>query len=204
MNKHWSLAGQSSNVPIVANEEVLDKCARGDRRAQYQLYSQCYSFMMTICIRYTHSRDEAEDLLNQSFLKVLNNIGKRRKEVPFGLWIRRITINTIIDEFRRNKKMNEQTELVDFTEENPEYDGRVLNTYLEKAEAEQLQALVNTLPEMSRRVFNLFALDGYSHKEIAELLGISEGTSKWHVSNARSRLKDLILKHLPYLKNLAS
>jgi RNA polymerase sigma factor (sigma-70 family) len=204
MSKHWSLAGPTSNVPIVADEQLLDECARGDRRAQYRLYSQCYSFMMSICIRYTPSRDEAEDLLNRSFLKILNSVGKRRKEVPFTLWVRRITINTVIDEYRKNKKANAQTELVDFNENPGEFEGAAINTYLEKVEAEQLQALINTLPEMSRKVFNLFAVDGYSHKEIAELLGMSDGTSKWHLNNARTRLKEQIAKRLPYLKNLAS
>lgn len=203
MNSDWSI-GQTSNVPIVDDEQLLDACARNDRRAQYRLYSQCYSFLMGICIRYTVSRDDAEDLLNRSFLKILQNIGGRRKEVPFGLWARRITINTIIDEFRKKRKEAAQTEIVDFTERADEYDSVTVNSYLRKVEAEQLQALIDKLPETSRQVFNLFAVDGFSHKEISAMLGMSEGTSKWHMNNARTRLKEMIAQQLPQLKTIAS
>lgn len=205
MTKHWSIFNQATNVPIVTDEKLLEDCARGDRGAQYRLYSQCYSFMMSICIRYCNSRDDAEDLLNRGFLKVLNSIGKRRKEVPFPLWMRRIMINTIIDEYRKKKLLNEQRELVDFDDREHEADGTVINSYVEKMNAEQLQVLIDTLPETSKRIFNLFAVDGYSHKEIAAMTGMSEGTSKWHVNNARTRLKELIAKnHLYHNKSIAS
>lgn len=204
MNSVGKVDEKTSKVPIVVEEEVLELCARGDRRAQNRLYTECYSFMMRICIRYVTSRDDAEDLLNRSFLKVLNGIAKRKKDVPFGLWLRRITINTVIDEFRKNKVRQSHTDVVDFSESATEYDTVSVNGYLEKMESEQVQALINQLPPMSRQVFNLYIMDGYNHKEIATMLGISEGTSKWHLNNARTRLKEQVHKLLPFIKSFAS
>jgi RNA polymerase sigma factor (sigma-70 family) len=204
MNNTWPLTGHLRNVSIIVDEQLLAGCVRNDSRAQYHLYDLCENFMMSICTRYTHSKDDAEDLLNRSFLKVLNNIGKYAKEIPFELWVRRITINTIIDEYRKNKKRKEATDLVDFNEIPNEFDHVAVNSYLAKMEVEQLQTLIDSLPEINRRVFNLFVVDGYNHKEIAALLGIPEGTSKWHLSNARTRLKEMLSKSLPYLKTLAS
>ncbi len=191
-------------MPIIVDEQLLADCARNDSRAQYRLYDLCEYFMMNICIRYTNSQDDAEDLLNRSFLKILNNIGKYKKEIPFELWVRRITINTIIDEYRKNRKRKEATELVDFDEKQNEFDNIAVNNYLAKMEAEQLQTLIDSLPQINRQVFNLYVVDGFNHKEIATLLNIPEGTSKWHLSNARARLKEQISKSLPYLKTLAS
>jgi RNA polymerase sigma-70 factor (ECF subfamily) len=124
--------------------------------------------------------------------------------VPFGLWVRRITINTIIDEFRKKKLVYEQTELVDFDDPENEADRTVLNNYVQKMDAAQIQAMIDTLPETSRRVFNLFAIDGFSHKEIAAMAGISEGTSKWHVNFARTKLKELISIKLTFKSSKAS
>ncbi|HTL83473.1 MAG TPA: RNA polymerase sigma factor [Bacteroidia bacterium] len=204
MNNNWYSDGQNRNVPIVTDEQILTACARGDRRAQSRLYQQCYSFMMSICIRYTHSRDDAEDLLNRSFLKVLNNLGSKKDNVPFALWVRRITINTVIDEFRKNKKKVQFTEINDHDGETEEPDANVVNEYLEQVKVEHLQSLINKLPEASRKVFNLYAVDGFGHKEIAAMLNISEGTSKWHLNAARTRLKELVFKDLPQIKSLAS
>lgn len=204
MNNTWSLTGHFKNVPIIIDEQLLAGCVRNDSRAQYRLYDLCECFMMNICMRYTTSQDDAEDLLNKSFLKILNNIGKYAKEIPFELWVRRITINTIIDEYRKNKKRKEATELVDFEERQNEFDHVAVNEYVSKMEAEQLQTLIDLLPEINRQVFNLFVVDGFNHKEISSLLNIPEGTSKWHLSNARIRLKELISKSLPQLKTLAS
>jgi RNA polymerase sigma factor (sigma-70 family) len=204
MNNTWSLTGHLRNVPIIIDEQLLAQCVQNDNRAQYHLYDLCEHFIMSICIRYAGSKDDADDLLNRSFLKILNNISKYKMEIPFELWVRRITINTIIDEYRKNKKRKEQTEVIDFDAHQNEFDTIAVNDYLAKMDVEQLQNLIDRLPEINRRVFNLFVVDGYNHKEIGNMMGIPEGTSKWHLSNARIRLKELISKAFPHLKTLAS
>jgi len=185
-------------------DSLLGRCRENDRKAQYELYRLCYSFMMSICIRYVRNREDAEALLNQAFLKVLTRLGKYRREVPFPLWVRRITINTVIDEYRRNKKEKEHMDYVDFTESPDEYNAVSLNTCVAKMDVERLHALIEKLPATSRRVFNLYIVDGYAHKEIADMLGMSEGTSKWHLNFARNKLKEWIAIDLPALKHVAS
>lgn len=156
---------------------------------------------MGICIRYSSSREDAEDVLNKSFLKILTSISSYKEEVPFAMWIRRIAINTAIDVYRRQSRERKMMVLTDYQEE--QFEASCSNDYLQKISAEQLDLLLARLPEASRRVFNLFVVDGYSHKEIAALLEISEGTSKWHVSFARAQLKQLVVKYLR-IKTIAS
>lgn len=168
---------------------LIDGCLRKDPRAEEDLYRLLYPMMLSICSRYEHNRQDAKGRMNEGFLKVLLNLGKRRPEVPFEAWVRRIMINTVIDGFRmeRERKTRERMELPMDAQV-----GAGVNDYLRHMEAEAFAELLRQVPEMSRKVFNLFAIDGFSHAEIAELLGISTGTSKWHVSHARQLLQRAI------------
>ena len=152
---------------------------------------------MSVCSRYERNREDAEELLNQSFLKILMNLDKYREEVPIKLWMRKITINTIIDEFRRNKKMKELTRHTDFSGENLPDVSYDVNDYMKKADIEELLILIANLPEMSRKVFNMYVIDGFSHKEIGELLGISDGTSRWYLNHAKTELKKSLKTDIP-------
>lgn len=173
------------------SETLIAGCARQDPKAQFQLYRELYPMMMSICTRYERNKQDAVARMNQGFLKVLENIGKRRPEVPFELWTRRILINTVIDDFRRNKerKQREVNEADHLSVEHSE-----VNDYLQHMEAEAFADLLRSVPPASRNVFNLFAIDGYTHHEIANMLDISEGTSKWHVANARNILQQAIAR----------
>ena len=185
-------------------EALLSACMRKDRKAQHQLYKLSYSFLASICIRYVKNREDADELVNMGFLKILNNLEKYRREIPFTLWMRRVMINTIIDEYRKNRKEKEMMETIDFNEYHPEFDDGEINDYVRLLDAEYIHVLVLQLPAMSRRVFNLFVVDGYAHKEIAEMLNMSEGTSKWHLNFARNKLKELLSKSSTVLKVAAS
>jgi RNA polymerase sigma factor (sigma-70 family) len=186
------------------SEDLLTACIRKDRKAQHELYKSCYSFLASICRRYANNRDDADALLNNGFLKILNNLEKRKKDIPFPLWIRRIQINTIIDEYRKNKKEKEQTLITDFSEDYVEYDEAIVNDYVKKTDAEYIIRLITDLPPASAKVFNLFAVDGFSHKEIGAMMGISEGTSKWHLNFARNKLKEQLKEVSQPLKIVAS
>lgn len=175
------------------DQQLLEKCLKGNEKAQYTLYQRCYGVLLSICRRYARDHDEENVLLNTGFLKVLNGLDKYRSKVPFEAWIRRIMINTVIDEHRKNKKYKdtfEYTAEVDESRSNLRID---YNTADLQFDAEQLLEFIQKLPPMSGEVFNMYAIDGYSHKEIGDALGISEGTSKWHLSNARSKLQEMIL-----------
>ena len=173
----------------MVDDKLIARCIREEPKAQYELYRALYGTMMAVCSRYERNRQDAAAKMNQGFLKVLNGLGTKRKEVPLEHWVRRIMINTVIDDYRkeRERKSVETTE-----QRTVDLDMSHVNEFLVHMEAEELAALLERVPPMSRNVFNLFALDGYPHAEIGELLGISEGTSKWHVSNARSILQQAI------------
>ncbi len=171
--------------------ELLKKCSKNDRKAHNELYRVCFGFIMAICLRYSSNREDAESLVNVAFLKIITNIEKYNHDIPFGSWVNRITVNTIIDEFRRDKKRREHMSSVDFQEAQtaPPVD---FNQAAQELEAEELESMIQELPDMSRKVFNLYAIEGYTHKEIGEMLGMSDGTSKWHVSFARKSLQNMI------------
>lgn len=181
-------------------EALIARCARHEARAQYELYRALYPVMMSVCSRYERNLGDAKARMNQAFLKVLTSLDRRRPGVPFEPWVRRIVINTVIDGFRqeaRRRKLERPG--------TPPEEATGVNDFLERMEAEAFAALLQRVPPMSRNVFNLFAVDGYSHTEIAGLLGISEGTSKWHVAHARGILqKALAAQAAAYERPLAS
>lgn len=171
------------------NDSLIAGCVRKEPKAQYELYRALYPMMMSICTRYERDKQEAAATMNQSFLKILDNVGSRRTDVPFEPWARRVVINTVIDAHRRGKE-RKAMESADIHGHEP--DGADINDYLKHMEAEAFADLLTRVPTMSRTVFNLFAIDGFSHAEIAEMLGLSEGTTKWHVSHARTVLRSAI------------
>ena len=131
--------------------------------------------------------------LNQIYVKMVKNIGmylKKNDSVPFDLWSRRIAINHVIDEFRKNVKHRENLDYRDLQEE--EHIHPFTDPVFEQENTEEIMTAINKLSQMSRTVFNLFVIDGYRHEEIAKMLKISSGTSKAHLHNARKRLRELL------------
>lgn len=175
----------------MVTESLIARCIRKEPKAQYELYRSLYGTMLSICTRYERNRQDAAARMNQAFLKVLQNIGERKADVPFMPWVRRIVINTVIDDYRKNKERNAMEEL---GPPPPSSASVEVNEYLAEMEAEAFATLLMNVPPMSRNVFNLHAIDGLPHAEIAGLLGISEGTSKWHVAHARSILQRAIVR----------
>lgn len=171
--------------------DLITACIRKERKAQYDLYKQVFRYLMSICVRYTHSYEEANEALNTGFLKILNNLEKYKADVPFKAWIRKIMVNVLIDEYRKQKKEKENTKMMlDYVEHTPMVE---INNAIAKMDAERIHRLIMELPIVSQRVFNLFVIDGFDHKEIAAMLGISEGTSKWHLHNSRELLKEKLV-----------
>jgi RNA polymerase sigma factor (sigma-70 family) len=170
--------------------ELIALCIKGNRKAEYELYKLSYSYLMSICMRYSKDKDTASESLNMGYLKILKNLATYKPEVPFKAWIRRIMVNTLIDEYRKNKKERERVTYVEEYYDSSDFSD--VNEALAKINCAQILEQIERLPEASKKVFNLFAIDGYSHKEIGEMLNISEGTSKWHLNSARQKLKEYI------------
>ncbi len=177
---------------------LITSCIQGERRAEYELYKVTFSYFMSICIRYTHNQDRAKEVLNMGFYKILVNLKSYRPEEPFKPWARKIMINTLINEYKKEKHHSSGLTYIDTYYDNADYAD--LNDAARKIDADQIYSFIAKLPPASRQVFNLYFIDGYKHKEIAEMLNISEGTSKWHLNAAREKLKEMIVAQSNPLK----
>ena len=175
-------------------ENLIAACKQGDRKAQHELYQKYYPMLMAVCRRYHNNDSDAALVLNASFLKIFKNIGnyQNNKTGSFLAWAKRITVNTLIDEYRSKRKEKEIFEYKS-NDDLPEYtiQEESFNPQLELTE-EMLLNMIQQLPEGNQLVFNLFAMEGYSHKEISKMCNFSEGTSKWHLSAARKKLVVMI------------
>lgn len=169
--------------------DLLEAARTGDRKAQYQLYRECFPILKSVCVRYRRDDGEVMAALNDGFLKILQNLHRYPPDAPFEAWIRRIQINTLIDMFRRDAKWRDHVMLSEKVDQDRGGAAVDWNEADRQFDAEQLENLLLRLPPVSRQVFNLFAIDGFSHAEISAMLAISEGTSKWHVSFARGQLR---------------
>ncbi len=167
---------------------ILEGCKKGDRKCQHLLYSTFASRMMGVCMRYAKTLPEAEDVLQNGFIKVFTKIDDFRQEGSLEGWIRTIMVRAAIESYHKEKR---KTELVDISD----LAGSELQSHeLVNLEARDLLALVQQLSPGCRLVFNLYAIEGYSHKEIAGQLGISESASKAQLSRARTILKSKLAK----------
>ncbi|HEY0744625.1 MAG TPA: sigma-70 family RNA polymerase sigma factor [Chryseosolibacter sp.] len=170
-------------------DELIKGCLKRDRNAQQQLYDLYASKMYAICFRYVRNAMEAEDVLVMAFTKIFDRIDQFKGEGSFEGWIRRVMVNEALTHLRKSRAMYVETELEQADRE-PDYDR--LSDHLE---AEDLHKMIQELPPGYRVVFNMYAIDGYSHKEIAEQLGISENTSKSQLSRARTYLQKILLEN---------
>jgi RNA polymerase sigma factor (sigma-70 family) len=167
-------------------KELISGCKKKDRKSQKGLYQLFYSYSMKTCIRYAKDKDEALELVNDGFMRVFINIHKFDQEKPFKPWLTTIMINTSIDHYRKQIKKLEMEEL------NARHELEDKDTILARIHYEDLIKLVQKLSVAYRTVFNLFAIDGYSHEEIASMLSISVGTSKSNLFKAREQLKKML------------
>lgn len=168
----------------MTDEQILEAILREDASAQRELYEKFARKMFGVCLRYTKRREEAEDLLQEGFIKVFQKISSYKAEGSLEGWIRKVMVNTALDYLRQQKM--QWTDLEAVVEEGEQ---AVVGNEIGAAE---LMAELQKLPLGYKTIFNLHAIEGYSHKEIGEMLGISEGTSKSQYSRARSQLMGLV------------
>ncbi len=183
-------------MPVYTEQELIIGCRRQERQYQEELYKKYYSLFLLVCARYAKDMQDAEQLLNDGFLKVFTHIGSFKDKGSFEGWMRRIMINTCLDYLRsnylRDSLVMHVNALPPMVAENSL---AVHNTGLEQIEFKELLKLVQGLPTITRTVFNLFIFEGYNHKEIAAQLDISEKTSHWHIHQARATLQKKLKKN---------
>lgn len=176
---------------MISEEQDIDKiisgCKAGNRKAQEQLYRSYYGAMMNLCLRYTKNETEALEALNTGFYKVYKNIHRYdASKAVLYTWIRTIIINSCLDliKIKQNQPGVSELDQADAVQVPPDI--------ILKMSASEILQLARQLPAATQAVFNLYVMEGYSHAEIAAMTGISEGTSKWHLSVARKKLQKLI------------
>ncbi|PIB33937.1 RNA polymerase subunit sigma-24 [Reichenbachiella sp. 5M10] len=170
-------------MPLEEND-LIKGCLKGERHAQEALYKQYASQMYVVCLRYTRAQQEAEDILQESFIKVFKDLKSFKRNSSLFYWIKRVVINTALN-YQRSKLY--LYPMVDVEEmKNTQSNEAKLSEY----SMDELLQMIQTLPQSSQVIFNLYAIEGYKHKEIAEMLEISEGTSKSQFARARQLLQN--------------
>lgn len=178
----YTVPGQTSEL-----QELIEGCIRNERSAQEKLYRLFYPRMMAMIRRYIDEEQQAEEVLNNGYLRAFQKIAQYTFQGSFEGWLRKIVFHAVSDYVKQNARYSEKIMLV-------EKDQYVHKDHADKLYYNQLLQLVQELPDATRAVFNMYVMEGYSHKEISKMLGISEGTSKWHLSEGRRVLKDKIEK----------
>ena len=168
------------------DQELLEGCIRGELLFQKLLYKRYYGFAMSICLRYSSTREEAAEVLNDGFLKVFTRLSSYSPENSFKGWLRRILVNTAIDNYRKEHQHYHSVDLI-YADEEP-----LENDIIGSISANEILELVQKLPPSYRLIFNLFVMEGLSHPEIAEKLNITEGACKSNLFKARSHLQRMI------------
>ena len=171
---------------ILSESDLINGCINGNRKMQENLYNRFSPKMYAVCLRYSSNSDDAQDLLQDGFIKVFKNLDKYRGDGSFEGWIRRIFVNTSIEHFRKKIKINSVADSNEIQIEDKGW-----NAFETLAEKD----IINIVQELSpgyRQVFNMYVIEGYSHKEIGEILGISEGTSKSQLARSKAILKKMV------------
>jgi RNA polymerase sigma-70 factor (ECF subfamily) len=176
----------------ISESDLINGCIEGNRVMQEELYRRLSPKMYAVCLRYATNTEEAQDILQEGFIKVFKKLGSFRGDGSFEGWVRRIFVNTAIEHFRRRRYLQPVTE----KEENS-IEGKHLSALDDLAEKDIL-ALIQQLSPGYKTVFNLYVIEGYSHKEIGDLLGISEGTSKSQLSRAKVILQEMVKKFIEH------
>lgn len=175
------------SISIKNNEhDLIRACVRKERWAQQLLYEEFYSPLMAICLRYSKGEDEAMDLLHESFIKIFRSINKYKPGTSLSAWMRRITVNTAIDYYRKNSRR--RTENIDTAYDLKSNHADAVSQFSER---EILEA-VQQLSPAYRTVFNLYVIEGYSHKEIAKRMQTTESTSRSNLVKARAKLQKMV------------
>jgi RNA polymerase sigma factor (sigma-70 family) len=174
--------------------ELYDECLKGVRSAQKELFDRYASKMLGVCFRYSKSIEEAEDVLQDSFIRIFHYLPTFKKTGSLEGWVRKIVINTCLNNIKKNKHIYNEAdvdEVRNFENDSP--------TVLENIECKQIMDVMQELPDGYKLILNLYAIEGYSHKEIAERLGIAEGTSRSQFLRAKNLFEKLLSEKQIYL-----
>ena len=173
----------------MTEESILKGCLQNNAIAQKELYNRYSSKMLAVCYRFAHNREDAEDMLQEGFIKVFSQIHTFRNQGAFEGWIRRIIVHTCINNLKKNKKFNESVDLIHATAMQVREE-----SVPSIVQAKQVVECIRVLPIGYRTVLNLYAIEGYSHREIGSMLDIEESTSRSQYTRAKQMLEDILIR----------
>ena len=171
----------------MTNEDIIKGCLKFNPAARKVLYDKYASRMYSVCMRYANSKDDANDIFQQAFYSIYKNLNQVKNHEALSGWVKRIFVNTALEFGKKNARFNHLENIESAVDSNENWNDAIQNLNME-----ELAELIQQLPDGTRMVFNLYAIEGYSHKEIAEHLGISSGTSKSQLFDARKKLKTAV------------
>ncbi|WP_113925035.1 RNA polymerase sigma factor [Cognataquiflexum aquatile] len=169
-------------------KHLIQEAKNGDRKSIELLYKQFYGYAMSVALRYSNSREEACEIINDSFMKAFDKLDQYDNQNSFKGWLRRILINTSIDYYRKNIKHTAVMDIEKADAETLEAD------VIDRLSAEDILGILRELPEILRIIFNMYEIEGYSHNEISEQLGIPSSTSRTYLARAKKKLREKILE----------
>ena len=177
-------------TPRSSDMDLIQGCILKNRLAQKYLYQKYFGRLLGVSMRYTNNKEEGIETLNLAFFKIFESIGSYKETGAFYAWMARIVFNTAIDQIRKNARYKKH---MDFESKK---EPAIHSQAIDNLQAEDLYKVVQKLPLASRTVFSMYVIDGFKHHEIAKELGISIGTSKWHLSTARKKLQKLLKTYI--------
>ncbi|MCX6269966.1 MAG: RNA polymerase sigma factor [Bacteroidetes bacterium] len=177
-------------MSALVSPDIINLCRKNDRKAQRQVYEKLFASSMRVCKRYCNGTEEAMEVLNTAFLKVFTQLDKYGGKGSFEGWVHRIMVNTSLDHLREEKKHHSHFIYPEKMDDVPDEETDELE--YNDIELDSLYRMIGELPPVSRLVFNLYVFENFSHTEIGRELGISVGTSKWHLSFARKFLREKV------------
>ena len=180
---------RATNAVNMTEEAILQGCLHNEPGAQRELYQKYSSKMLSVCYRFAHNREDAEDMLQEGFIKVFSQIHTFQNKGAFEGWVRRIVVHTCINHLKKNKKFNESVDLIHATSVQIREE-----SVPSIVQAKQVVECIRILPIGYRTVLNLYAIEGYSHKEIADMLDIEESTSRSQYTRAKQMLEDILVR----------
>lgn len=175
---------------MLSDEKIIQGCRKGKRKSQKLLYEKFNKKLFVVCMRYSRGRLDAEDILQDAFVNIYANIAKFRQDCPLEQWMKRIVVNTALKHYRSRIHQYPPYDVDQLEDQLPDQEFTLSNFNFK-----ELLAMIQKLPERCQVVFNLFAIEGYQHNEIAEMLEISTGTSKSQFSRAKVLLQEMIRKN---------
>jgi RNA polymerase sigma-70 factor (ECF subfamily) len=182
---------------LEVTEDIIREVEKGNRKITLDLYHYSFNVLMSSAVRYKNHKEDQMEIVNNAFVKIVTNINSYKPGTAYFSWIKTIVKREIIDDFRKNKKYKE---LFKMSDSDAVQDSVVDPDVYESMDSEAAFQMLNVLPPATKLVFNLYAIEGYKSKEIVEELNISYETVKWHIKEARKKLKSLIIENKISLK----